>query len=436
MAPESCAFIGARITADDESSMTTCSGNRCFDKRSCSAEPGHYIHLHLTRFHAPAQLRLTLPKNVKPEGAWMKPDAGLTPAIVSACREGDNIGLIATRDEFPSTGVAMAGLSSQCGARAGCSNVEEADVGSIEVRTRYATSAKPMLFIELYAPTGLSTQAADASTLGAITIRLAFGVGPAPIGGDGTTGVALDGCLAYDPPPPPGPAPPPSPPPPPPSSPPASPPPYPPPAPPLPPPSPAPPTVRIGTDAFGWDGGVPHPPPGSPPAPPRPPPSPSQPMTGDVGLVASALGFVWRYLDNHPAIGQMTQALLAVALVVAVLRYVRESKRAQVRHEPLRAAVKSASAGACGVRSKNGSGGGGGGGSSSSSSRRGGAGARARGLVASEEDCEPLRNGDEACDEEEAPPPPRSRGSSAGTSSRQGSHHHASRSARGSKSGR
>ena len=322
VAPSSCDFLGATLTADDGSSRV-CSGGQCFDARSCAQTPGHYVHVHLAKgWRAPSQLQLLLPPEMKPDGGWMKPDKGLTPRIVAACRDGINsANVIATRDDFGSTGVAIAGLSSGCEGR--CDGSEEADIGSIEVRTRYADTSRPILFIELLVPAAAALSMAEdssaAAALGPIQIRLAFPRGPEA---DKGAAIQLLKCDAYDPPPPPTPAPPPSPPPPPPSPSPGHPSPRPPPSPPRPPPSPAPPKVRIGTEVHdGWSHGVPRPPPSPPPSPPSPPPSPLAPIIDD-DLLASALGFLLR---NEWA-SQIMQAVIALGVIVTVLIYVRRRR--------------------------------------------------------------------------------------------------------------
>ena len=136
-ASAACIFLGARLDAPDTSKKCTpwCVG------RMCDANEGYYVRLHLSGWHSPAQIQLSIDGQMRPDGQWMLPDRGLTPSVQSVCRDGGaslDQNLIATRDAL-SDGVYRAGLSSQCPARSSCLGVEEADVGSIEVgRPSYA----------------------------------------------------------------------------------------------------------------------------------------------------------------------------------------------------------------------------------------------------------------------------------------------------------
>ena len=358
-----CVFLGAKLDTPDTSRHCSpwCAGGRAW----CDAhEQGYYVRLHLSGWHAPAQVRLQInDASMRPEAAWMRADRGLTPSVQAACVRGGDANLIATRDEL-TEGVYRVGLSSSCPERSSCLGVEESDVGQIEVRTRYVDSARPVVFLEFYPgystalPTALAgTEEYEQQTrgqrdTGPLSIRLRFRRAPqqpagAPVAGataDSRPPVELQGCDKYAPPPPPNPGPPPSPPPPPPRRPPSRPPPLPPPSPPSPPPSPSTPYQTLGlSDVLGWSHGRPLPPPLVPPSPPSPPPSPLVPAS-DSGDLVTIMGNALGYLVRNQTASQLLQLSLAVLLALGVRTVLQRRRQQDARESAGREALAAAAA--------------------------------------------------------------------------------------------
>ena len=347
-----CAKLGVTLDAPDTSRKCAPYAWCTHDSAWCNThEKGFFVRLTINGWRAPAQIRLQLNDgSMRPENAWMKSDRGLTPAVQSICPCKFNgctdTNLISTRDEL-TDGVYRAGLSSHCPARSSCLGVEESDIGQVEVRTRYADSLHPVVFLELYKgyssalPTALAgteeyeqQMSGSARDTGPLTIRLRFRQGPTSVGAANaaSAAVSLQGCDAYAPPPPPTPGPPPSPPPPPPLRPPSTPPPRPPPSPPSPPPSPSTPYQTLGLDfKAGWSQGRPLPPPQLPPSPPTPPPSPRSPTIDTGADVFAIAGNAIAYLRRNQTASQLVQLALAAMIVLGVRRVLQRRSRHEAR---------------------------------------------------------------------------------------------------------